>query len=83
MDLPDGREVTMKRKLKSFHNRNLVLGMSLLMKELTPEFFKQAGEECGRLRGADRRAYADCLDRLQLIHDHIERMRCELGACRT
>lgn len=70
----------MKRKLKTFHNRNLVLGMSLLMKELGPEFFRQANEECGQLHGADRRTYTDCLDRLQLIHDHIERMRLELRA---
>ena len=70
----------MRRKLKTFHNRNLVLGMSLLMKELDPQFFRQASEECGRLKGADRRTYADCLDRLQLIRDHIERMRDDLRA---
>jgi hypothetical protein len=68
----------MKRTLKSFDNRNLVLGISLLMKELGPEFFRQANEECGKMRGADRRTYAECLDRLQLIHDHIERMREDL-----
>lgn len=64
--------------IETFNNQSLVLGLSLLMKELNEEFFGQAREQCEtRATEVDRELCASALTHLKIIHAHIEQMRQE------